>query len=908
MHDPTRKNLAVRARRRDLALYAICGALSVGFAASVLGASPALHRQAAWIAISIAVLALPVVLAVRDATGPRHMRRSWHGLRHWTQYPPAWVAGVLGAALVVVWTLFDPELARSLAVFTPPSPAWGWLVTGVLGVELGAVLLAYGVLPGTVGRTPPATHPATPASACVLLHDKAALLGWIHSDIEISTPDNDAFQYSSIALRIAQRVLRRTPEDLSTASMAVVGDLGAGKSSLQHLTRHYIYHSAEGSDRIEFVSISLWPFDTAEAAVEGVLSALIAALSQRVDISGLAGLPRDYMKAIESLGGPLSSIAPAMSRRASPPELLRGLSGVLDAIEVTLVVWVEDLERFSEAGEERSTEPHGARVAPVRSLLYLLNSMPHICVVMAGRSLDDGFDVEKIARYIERVPQLQPAQVWSIVDTFVAFLRADDRPDLIDPGKDGMHDLFFAGERANMFRFMELEPGDPAIPLALARLLHTPRKLKWALREVHGQWVRLAGEVDFEDLVCVSALKVSAPDVFAWCDAHVSMLKVSPFGRSLPTPQASDRRVARRGAILGALEALVVAQRSQQESDAVRSLLLHLFPHGILQKELANSGSRLQRVGEPSRTDYWSRVVGSEPVVAASSDQTVLSAIDNIPHDRTAAVELLLRSDTAGVVEYFSRRIDRLDILRLLDDVAARGAQKQTASERTASRAAVVSLRLMLKDRPPHPNEVKRFVCHALGMIVSTNIPLAQTIISRFARAEGTVVPILTNEGIADARRLVSSLLAASFGPPNARRFYMALEHGDPYTLHHVAAFAFGDPLDGDYPELWREFASALLAAAHEDPVSLLPCVASFVVKSDYSSSEIRPYEDDDGSNMDVRATALPGDIERLFGTRQIALLFRGATVADRWHPEAARNVRALIHFAGRQSDWKPNA
>ena len=100
------------------------------------------------------------------------------------------------------------------------------------------------------------------------------LYKWVRDDSEITSPRADRFEHSRIAHRIADRL--RSGNEAPT--LAVIGPLGSGKSSVRRLTERALRHDR----RVRIVPVSLWPFDSPEAAVRGILRALVQELGRHV--------------------------------------------------------------------------------------------------------------------------------------------------------------------------------------------------------------------------------------------------------------------------------------------------------------------------------------------------------------------------------------------------------------------------------------------------------------------------------------------------------------------------------------------------------------------------------------------------------------------------------------------------
>lgn len=244
-------------------------------------------------------LAIAIIVASISILGPlgRGRWKGLLGLRHLGTYPPLWIATAVGLFLVVGyrgitvgWDAVTND-ARTTASFIRLLPWWMFLVLAALVFVPFALATGTGNPGSRRGRRSNTRDVAQPAT-----FSPDDILEWIQDDREISHPDDDLFDHDPIAQRIASRLSCANGE---APIIAVVGPLGSGKTSIGCLVAHHLNkHSHVG-----IVSVSLWPFESAEAAVAGILRAVIHRLSAHVNTLSLAGLSERYVQTIERIGG-----------------------------------------------------------------------------------------------------------------------------------------------------------------------------------------------------------------------------------------------------------------------------------------------------------------------------------------------------------------------------------------------------------------------------------------------------------------------------------------------------------------------------------------------------------------------------------------------------------------------------
>jgi hypothetical protein len=329
--------------------------------------------------------------------------------------PPRWLQLLIFAPLAIAaWTCFPATVPESIQPHVASFLGkWGLRASG-LGL-LGAVLLVATPHLAAWLRRRAKPNPAGDQSRLDLTRaDFKRICEWLRTDDEIRTPRDDAFSHARIATRIADRIVKAADGDLGRApTFALVGELGAGKSSVLELVRHSLRERDALDRRILLVHASLWPFDSPEAAIRGVLAALEVGFSKVTSISPVAHAPGRYLRAIGKLDKRAEFAAEILSQDRTPIEALEAYGRLAELIGVHVVVWIEDLERF-----DRSNMHDGNRASPIRALLYQLQRIDQLTVVLASDTLNARVDLQKIARFVESIPRLSTAEAWPVVSRF----------------------------------------------------------------------------------------------------------------------------------------------------------------------------------------------------------------------------------------------------------------------------------------------------------------------------------------------------------------------------------------------------------------------------------------------------------------------------------------------------------
>ncbi len=388
----------INARRNAIRLrhYSMLALALVGAAASVVLLMPLnslLTQLVQHLARIPLVWLVPIYLIVLTAglvPFARNRCSAFFGFGFFRAYPPLWSAAMLGVMLTFLCLRYGP---------------WSTLITrprrdDFLLLSL-ASLLAFGLAGMAAHILSPARRTLrVPSTAPPIEITPHTLNQWLDSDDSpIHSPSQDLFQHAAIARRIALRLCFPRERPATIPTFVLLGRRGSGKTSIYNMTRYYCDHpsqltatgpahvkpvdtafgilrSSTSPRMVRCVWLSAWRFADTESLLRGVLRALIDAVHREVDAYALVGLPSAYVHTIASATKLIGTIGALLSSRIDDSdECMQAINSILIAIDIHLVLWVDDLERFSEA----ATTPS----APVHSLLAILRECTHISFVIA---------------------------------------------------------------------------------------------------------------------------------------------------------------------------------------------------------------------------------------------------------------------------------------------------------------------------------------------------------------------------------------------------------------------------------------------------------------------------------------------------------------------------------------------
>jgi hypothetical protein len=774
------------------------------------------------------VLALVLVIASSVLWLGRGRFLAFLGLRHFSTHPPIWLGGVVGTSLVWVLLARVPQLQRS---FELPLPSLPWLdvlgLAGLSGTALlatGSVMLAAdrarrrGDLPRLLAlgaRQPPQ------------LTSFDAFRKWLSDDTPVESADHDAFDYQRIAHRIAARLLIEKPP-----AQAVVGALGAGKTTLRKLVAAALA-AASPPCRVHVVPVELWPFETSRAAVQGVIGALVDALAREVSVVGLRGLPGEYAEAMSATGSIGAALVRIQGIPSSPLAALRRIDEIATAIGIRYVVWVEDLERFagghSSTAVSVETSEEAERLAPIRALLGGLDQLHAITVITATTTLDKRFDLEKIARYVETLPDLKEEHVTSALEMFrTGCLRAYE---VIDPFESlaSTRSSGAVKKRRDLIKFTDpagitlrramLGSRPSGIGEAIAALVRTPRTMKQGLRACLETWDCLPGEVDFDDVLVMSLLRVALPDVFSLVERHVGTLR-REIGYSDEDGKTADEAWSRD------LSAAVADARTRQ---IVAEVIKFVFA-------AQGKSAKPQGLATHAHADYWRRFLDVPALVDAERDQTTLRVI--FGNDDGALLSLVMDAKRSAAVEDFSGLLSVDRIRGLFAPLIKRLVPIAPASWDENPPGLIPTWRMWLactRRGEIDARTVLQSVKDAYDVSIRSNLGLVDEIEHWFVTGKGgetdffVQAPPEREEAMRYLRRLVLEIHA---GHPET--LATALRGAKPAVLLRIcwgldrvrASDYAGVPFEG-----WEAFASTVLDATKAHPEELLPQLACLVMR-----------------------------------------------------------------------------
>ncbi len=456
--------------------------------------------------------------------------------------------------------------------------------------------------------------------------DPKKLIPWIRKEEAIKVPDQDSFDMSAQARNIS-RLLLQSP----LKKIALVGEYGSGKSSILNMVDYYLkpenrklLNQNIGQDKEVLVDekvdvitckIDGWGFAKGSTA-EHILECAINELGKHVDVSGLRTVPEQYAAAMGSADNVFLKIIAALATCwKSPLNILKRMDRVLIAIDKRLIIFLEDVDR------NKNDEVFFNEIA---ALLDSLRQLRNVSFVLAiGQKYDAEEILIKTAEYVENVPRLNRFDVLKALESFRTYCIALC-PDITSKIHKEFKSDRIGWDRSEMIQAVAGMYDDLSKPIdAIVELTSNPRVLKHTLRRTLTGWEKLAGEIDFDDLLIVNVLKVVDERIFSFIDKHITRL----------CALATDNKKEEQGELRNKLESEYKSATENHKYDikAVQELLDALFPKfisGSMTDELLRRDlTSYQHVANDEPTKYWERIKRGELYYNEIPDCKILEAL-----------------------------------------------------------------------------------------------------------------------------------------------------------------------------------------------------------------------------------------------------------------------------------------
>jgi hypothetical protein len=782
-------------------------------------------------------------------------RRGQFGWRHFWMYPPYWFAMALGVVSGVA--LFSSQIAAS---GRDAQLLWRGLTIASL---MAFVVLTMFVTFCGIAKWRSGTSILISESTAIHKNSITTLatpdfLRWITSDSPVRTPQYDLFDHAVIANRMFARLNRpigRIP------SQAVVGPVGCGKSTIGSLLASQI--AAQAKHSMIFVRAEMWPYETARAAAEGILASIVSGLGREVSVIDIKGLPKQYGDLIARATGGINIVPSLLALGPKTPlDAIASIDKIALGINRRIVLWIEDLERFAPAsgGVENGIEME--RLAPIRALLYGLSRLQMVSVIVASTDLHYQFDIDKIADFVERV-SVDKEDVATVLQRFRS--EALHTNGLIKTYDEDQRKLDWNKDNGGSFHANE--PADDMLRFgqAVTQLTLLPRTLKSGLRNALDAWDTLKGEIDPDELIALSLIKVAHPNIFAMIDRHVDSLRNQRRGRIQIDETDFMADLSRDSS-------------TETTKHAIALIVDHMFV----------TNKSVQGIGIAEPTDYWKRFLSPIALVASVSDQSLLRlAADG---DANALADAFEEPTQSSKLNQF-RFVGPLSVARMLQCLEVivqrrlrEGAEKwpQVGPNGWPRAHGIHSVAMMFRGRAAS-SEMLNKVLASVQVAVPVNLMVVHELLRSFCVAVDN-----RSEAIDDSSLLQRSyqLIAAYYSDkPGELAAQVAAAPAQMLRWLFVVVAKDQSALAVPPPG-WQDLSRTVLVALNLQPLIMAPAVAHLVTRRRQAYDDQMRFSE--AWEFDVQcATELFGD------AAQFLAVFKAA--ADGLDPLVAAGVVSFV-------------
>lgn len=600
-----------------------------------------------WVMLCLGVLlgiGVAIVLAHLGAAPRVRMRQ----LCIWLRYPPSWLLVILavpGLILIQRYVLNVDYFSGLSAgeIFWSLITCWGFLV-GIL-VAIGYRLLREWLTEKKSDNTissPPVQEEIASDGDERLSSEK--IIDWIMEEKPIETNTLDFFDAEVYASRIVEKIRVGAFQNC-----ALVGGYGTGKSSVLNLVekklldKGFKLESKAKCRKICVCRVDGWGCLRAKVP-EAILKQAVHELQDSIDCLAVSRLPIRYQQALERLPSPGPIMSALISEPTDAAKELEKLNTILKTAGIHLVIMVEDIDRNGKKGEE-------AMGVEVPALLDRLKECDAITVIVTlGLENPNAEVLVRVCEHREDLVCRTDAMVEVIRDfrdyclTKYPKDQPKDKKDL-DPVKRNDRDKRFMEASETMLEFItkhkdgNIQSERRSVVHGLAKEIFSTRNLKSVLRRTYQIWERLHGEIDFDELLVMNALRFGEPVMFSFIQINRDL-----FQRLHYTKEKSEKEEVRKqiyarwnrfegiGDSTGKLSDSELGFSKEAFYDCMR----FIFP--LIQEEMDRFDPYPQSIALSHVNDYWERYHLEEIPENQFRDQTVYQAIEKWREDSSAKV------------------------------------------------------------------------------------------------------------------------------------------------------------------------------------------------------------------------------------------------------------------------------
>lgn len=781
-----------------------------------------LKQWSLWLFVLIVTVCAGVWLIPLFRSWPADVHKFFNKLHPWQQI--SFTLFVCASLAIVIANLFQPRFKHLWYFFYCP-PQWMAVIAGVICVAtldlkyglapdaykpkdwewpfyaVGAVTLAflYRAITHPLGRPNGEEDQRWKRAPNPIPSDWAAMERWLASD----TPaEHDILGRQFVAERIAGRLLA------VNRSIGIVGPYGSGKTSI---VRQVELITKGQKPKLLFSKHSCWGFENSATAIHAMLAGGLEEVRKEIDVSHVTSLPESYRQTFSAGGEWLGNISKLVLGDRSPSEQFERLSILLRDMGARLVFVVEDLDR---------NDSESFDIEEVQAFLFQLKEFENLAFILTGNtSPTSGIDFAKLCEVTEYLLPVHSEQSGPWISQLRDYcLNQSQFPHEVLTQEDD--------NPWKATRWLLLSHQDAIWPPeAIARLLNTPRVLKRVLKSTYHAWKEhLAGEIDWDHLLAVNALRHSAPEAFLFMFRHWKRFNSHPRESSLEPDELEQVRITLRTDWEASIRGVEWDQR------AARSLIAFVLPetgNWIDGSTNAVGNSRRQGV---SYERYWHRAIDGGICEGDICDQRV--AIDlrhwcESPNGDSNLPKRLCASETYGLVwedlAGLYLRNDRRRILLLAEQVLDL-IGSMNGSEASVDSHGFVSVWRFTNRHVGRTDENRLWLEERLTQAASHSLQLVNDLWHYWGWGSYSIIPA---DGEMLVRQHILSSLQAHLADFESLRRVVSSSH--PYVLYQLVFDAGNDDAVLNEASLWSWLGPPLLQGLEAGDTAIAVAVSHLV-------------------------------------------------------------------------------
>ena len=734
------------------------------------------------------------------------------------RYPSTWI-GVLLAAIGthVVVALFY----QSMGTFRAFSIQSDLVLADLVFAVFFTLACGHIKVQQWITNASPASSNSTAEGSKAEGCEQAKLEEWIRSEQPVRTPETDYLNRSYIAKRMAKQVL-----DGSDRTIGLAGGFGTGKSSLIELMQYFLPEEEKALGKKAIVSrVSCWGFEDSNSALRHILATAIGQMGKHVDVLAFEDLPDDYVDLLSGTGGWLRPIIGQFAPSAGPEEKLRLLTPVLQAINKKLIIVVEDLDRNDSPTFDRQQ---------VLATLSVIRDVPEISFILAGSSsTHEALSFARLCDQIETMPSLKKEDVYTILKNARERCLSRFNDTIVGRGNNE-----FESNPMIQLRYYA-NPELRSRPFALAKLLHTPRSLKHALRKTDLDWETLHGEVVFEELLALNVLRTSAPLAFDFILQNYDSLA---FEQSRGSFGGSDENKKKRQEYLNEKWDELTVGPDNWDHKSARTVVCSLFPSTNFSTSSNarpySMSDHPQAMGVMHNKHYFDRIVTGQFEPDSVRDQYAIKTILEFNEtDDTSIITNPMLNETGycPIWERFNYLIDRNKLLPIATQLFETCLNRD-GSEASGQEEAIIAV-WRAANQAPNANAIE-WICSELEKACKVSLRFTNDVFyfwgsERYPIGKHDQTPQMRNR----ARQKMSETIKGLYlnKPVELVKFLDGGAGRSAYELCHLI-FVDGEETPLNKPSDWEFLSSTIVDAAELEPSVVLPRVVHLIEHRDQRS------------------------------------------------------------------------